>query len=261
MTSTGTAAPAAATVAGTAGAETAVPDAVDAEAALTSLAATPDEATGTPATVWATARAEAAAAADPVAEAAVAAVATTTEVLSRPDLTADMLAPWELHRLARIRIPARRDDVLASRLLLRLCVARCTGRPPGATVLAQHCADCDRYGHGRPYLPGLPAVRVSLSHADGVVAAAAGPGPLGIDIEPRTRRPGPLPVLRRLLPDADRHDGEDLLRAWVRREALVKAGRADGDRAGLHLREWTDPARAAVAALASQDPCPVLTTV
>ncbi|MGW4161892.1 4'-phosphopantetheinyl transferase family protein [Streptomyces sp. NPDC004788] len=196
--------------------------------------------------------------ADAAGAAGVAAVATTDEVLARPELTEALLAPWERARLARIRLPGRRADVLAARLLLRLCAARVTGRAPGAVALAQHCAACGRDGHGRPYLPGLPDLGVSLSHADGLAAAAASPGSVGIDTEPRTRRPGPLPVLRRLLPEpavraaAGAPDpGLALLRLWVRHEALFKAGRHEG---GARLLERTDPRRGAVTAVASTAP-------
>ncbi|MGW6536936.1 4-phosphopantetheinyl transferase [Streptomyces sp. NPDC055051] len=183
-------------------------------------------------------------------------LATTREVLDLPGLGPHLLAPWELRRLDAIRVPARRDDVLAARLLLRLCAARLTGLPPDATGLAQRCPECGRPGHGRPYLAGHPGLGVSLSHADGLVAAAAGPGGIGVDVEPAGRRPGPLPVLRRLLPEAELREaaahadpGPALLRAWVRTEARFKAGPPEPE-AVHHLTEWTDHRRAAVAALA-----------
>ncbi|MFJ6610798.1 4'-phosphopantetheinyl transferase family protein [Streptomyces sp. NPDC091289] len=200
--------------------------------------------------------------------ATVALVATTAEVLACPELDEDMLAPWERHRLAGIRVPARRDDVVAARLLLRLCASRATGRPPHEVEPAQRCPGCGESGHGRPYLPDRPGLGVSLSHADGLAAAAVGPGPVGIDVEPLTRRPGPLPVLRRLLP-ADEVDaagagpdpGPALLRLWVRREALFKAGVTAGltaefeaGRDDVRLTEWTDHRRAAVVALAAARP-------
>ncbi|MFD8643448.1 4'-phosphopantetheinyl transferase family protein [Streptomyces zaomyceticus] len=184
----------------------------------------------------------------------VAVVATTREVLARPELREGegLLTPWERRRLAGIRLPGRRDDVVASRLLVRLCVARFTGLPTAEATPAQLCPDCGRHGHGRPYLPGRPGVGVSLSHADGLVAAAVGPGPVGIDVEPSTRRPGPLRILRRVLPEtefaeavAQPDPGPALLRLWVRREARLKAGRDD-----LRLVEWTDRDRAAVATVA-----------
>ena len=187
--------------------------------------------------------------------AAVALVATTAEVLARPELDEDLLAPWERQRLAGIRVPARRDDVVAARLLLRLCASRVTGLLPRDVAPAQRCPGCGRDGHGRPYLPGHLGLGVSYSHADGLAAAVVGPGPVGIDVEPLTRRPGPVSVLRRLLPhdevDAARagpDPGPALLRLWVRREALFKAG-ADG----VRLTEWTDRGRAAVVALAGAD--------
>ncbi|GHA89624.1 4'-phosphopantetheinyl transferase superfamily protein [Streptomyces termitum] len=191
---------------------------------------------------------------------AFAVVATTREVLDRPGLGPHLLAPWELRRLDAVRVPARRDDVLAARLLLRLCAARLTGRPLADAGPAQRCPGCGRDGHGRPYLPGDPGIGLSLSHADGVVAAAAGHGPVGVDVEPAARRPGPPRVLRGLLTEPEIREAEAapdqgaaLLRAWVRAEARFKAGPAAG-----RLREWTDPARSAVAAIASAAPPSVL---
>ncbi|MFF8805356.1 4'-phosphopantetheinyl transferase superfamily protein [Streptomyces omiyaensis] len=184
-------------------------------------------------------------------------MATTREVLGHPGLGPHLLAPWELRRLDAVRVPARRDDVLAARLLLRLCAARLTGLPPQETGLAQRCPRCARDGHGRPYLDGHPGLGVSLSHADGLAAAAAGPGPVGVDVEPAARRPGPPGVLRRLLPEADLREaaahpdpGPALLRAWVRAEARFKAG-PPGAGAVHRVTEWTDDGRSAVVAVAS----------
>ncbi|MET8057904.1 4'-phosphopantetheinyl transferase family protein [Streptomyces microflavus] len=193
----------------------------------------------------------------------VALVATTAEVLSCREVDEAMLAPWERRRLAGIRVPARRDDVVAARLLLRLAVSRASGLPPGEVRPAQRCPGCGQEGHGRPYLRGRPGIGVSYSHADGLAAAVAGPGPVGIDVEPVTRRPGPRSVLRRLLPAAEvdaacaePDPGPALLRLWVRREALFKAGDDD-----VRLTSWTDRRRAAVVALAGMDPAPVFLSV
>ncbi|MCM2415978.1 4'-phosphopantetheinyl transferase superfamily protein [Streptomyces sp. RKAG290] len=198
----------------------------------------------------------------PAPQAAVVAVAATREVLDHPELDESLLRPWELRRLTAIRVPSRRDDVVAARLLVRLCAARFTGRAPCDTVLDQHCPDCGGFGHGRPSLRTHPGVGLSYSHADGRVAAAAGPGPIGVDVEPADRRPGPVPVLARLLPEAEvraaaglADPGPALLRLWVRHEALLKAG--DGT---LPVRDWTDPPCRAVVAVAAAGPLRTLTT-
>ncbi|MFI5860532.1 4'-phosphopantetheinyl transferase family protein [Streptomyces sp. NPDC051546] len=186
-------------------------------------------------------------------------VATTREVLAHPGLHETLLAPWEQQRIARIRIPERRRDVVAARLLLRLCVARHTGLALGASAPAQLCPGCGRAGHGRPYLPCRPGLGLSMSHADGLVAAAVGPGAVGIDVEPSTRRPGPPGVLSRLLPESGLREaaaapdpGPALLRLWVRGEAVLKAGQD-----GLRVLTWSDPERAATAAVAAAAPMTV----
>ncbi|MEU3606033.1 4'-phosphopantetheinyl transferase superfamily protein [Streptomyces sp. NPDC035033] len=220
---------------------------------------------------------------------ALAAVATTAEVLARPGLGEELLAPWERRRLDLIRVPGRRDDVLAARLLLRLCAARWTGRPAYELDPAQFCAACGRYGHGRPYLRGHPGTGVSLSHADGLVAVAVGPGAVGVDVEPAARRPGPPGAPARFLTDAEQRavaaapdPGRALLRTWVRKEALFKAGVAPpprgpgpsapapprgpdgpGDRPdrgeGPHVLDWTDEHREAVVTVVSAVPARPLT--
>ncbi|MFE2855780.1 4'-phosphopantetheinyl transferase family protein, partial [Streptomyces lavendulae] len=170
----------------------------------------------------------------------IAVVATTREVLAHPALHEGLLAPWERGRLARIRLPGRRDDVLAARLLVRLCVARHTGLSLRASAPAQLCPGCGGHGHGRPYLRGRPGVGLSLSHADGVVAAAVGPGAVGIDVEPSARRPGPLRVLRRLLPEADLREAAAAAGpggAGLGRWGGVGGGRYGG-RGGVGRRAW-----------------------
>ncbi|MCX4751288.1 4-phosphopantetheinyl transferase [Kitasatospora sp. NBC_01287] len=166
--------------------------------------------------------------------------ATTAEVLA--ELDPGLLADWERRRLRRIRVPARRADVTAARLLLRRCVAEQLGCLIAEVTIGQVCPECDAPGHGRPYLPGRPDTGISLSHADGMVAVAAGPGPVGIDLEPLDR---PLPrPLHRLFPQAT-GDPARLLRLWVRREAELKSGGT-----GLPVREWTDRRLGAVLAVA-----------
>ncbi|MFJ4715170.1 4'-phosphopantetheinyl transferase family protein [Streptomyces sp. NPDC088785] len=182
-------------------------------------------------------------------------VARTAEVLGAPGADERALAGWERHRLARVRVPARRDDVLAARLLLRWCAARVTGRPAHQVELDQHCPDCDRAGHGRPFLPRRPGLGISLSHADGLVAAAAGPGRVGVDVEPYGRVPPGRALVRRRFPAADgaaprghRSPEPDALTLWVEAEARFKAGDP-----APPAHSWHDPLRAARAAVACAD--------
>ncbi|MET9499375.1 4-phosphopantetheinyl transferase [Streptomyces sp. NPDC006552] len=197
-------------------------------------------------------------------------VARTAEVLAGPGADERTLAGWERRRLDLVRVPARRDDVLAARLLLRWCVTRLTGGPPHRSALRQHCPDCDRDGHGRPFLPAHPGLGVSMSHADGLVAAAVGSGPVGVDVEPEDRVPPRFELLRRRFPAAGRPPGDatppnrrspavdgltgpveaearfvDGLTRWVEEEARFKAGDA-----ALPVHSWNDAPRGARAAVA-----------
>lgn len=183
-------------------------------------------------------------------------VARTREVLALPALTESMLAPWERRRLNRIRLPARRDDVLAARLLLRHRVARLVGGSPAEMEFRQSCGDCAGTDHGRPYLPDHPELGVSLSHADGLVAAVVGPGPVGVDVEPHSRRPPSPTRFAQRFPDASEgllkalacdDPPSAVLRLWVVAEARYKAGTGD-----LCVTAWMDPIRGAVCAVAAR---------
>ncbi|MGW4213734.1 4'-phosphopantetheinyl transferase family protein [Lentzea sp. NPDC004789] len=71
--------------------------------------------------------------------------------------------------------PWRAEEYLAARTLLRTLLAD-TGRP--------HDGPIAHHGSGRPWLPGLPGVGVSLSHSAGWVAAAVSPGrAVGVDVQ------------------------------------------------------------------------------
>lgn len=92
--------------------------------------------------------------------------------------------------------------------------------------ISHACPECGSSTHGRPFLVGHPGLSVSVSRAaDGtrVAVAASDVASVGIDIEAR----------RSVLPaDASgiiQHPREEyssngeLLRAWVRKEAILKA--------------------------------------
>ncbi|MEU9132886.1 4'-phosphopantetheinyl transferase superfamily protein [Kitasatospora sp. NPDC048540] len=163
-------------------------------------------------------------------------VATTAEVLGHPDASRQLLNPIERERADRFRRESTRRDFIAAHILVRLCAARQLGLRPAELALEQVCPGCGLSGHGRPVLTDRPGFWLSLSHTAGVVAAAAGWAPVGVDVEVLDR-PQPDPaLLARVLTDAEQaqvagHPDPSyaFLRQWVRKEAMVKIGRADLD--------------------------------
>ncbi|GHE12506.1 4'-phosphopantetheinyl transferase family protein [Streptomyces alanosinicus] len=156
-------------------------------------------------------------------------VRATEDVL--PLLDAVTLAPYERDRAARLPAGERRADYLAAHVLVRLCAARLLDVDPAALVLGQRCAECGGEDHGRPFLRDRPDVGVSLSHARGAVAGAAGMGPVGVDVEDAADAVfSPRVAARALAPaelaavHADPDPARSFLRLWVRKEALVKVG-------------------------------------
>ncbi|MFF4338393.1 4'-phosphopantetheinyl transferase family protein [Kitasatospora sp. NPDC001540] len=163
-------------------------------------------------------------------------LATTAEVLARPDADERLLTAFERERLRRFRRPADREDYLAAHLLVRYCAAAQLGTEPAALAFGQRCSGCGAAGHGRPHLTDRPGTHLSLSHTSGVIAAAAAPVPVGVDVEhlgPRSTDPASLghvltpaeAALVRGHPDPT----AAFLRLWVRKEAMIKLGRATLD--------------------------------
>ncbi|MFF2955393.1 4'-phosphopantetheinyl transferase family protein [Kitasatospora sp. NPDC057965] len=216
---------------------------------------------------------------------AIATVATSADVLRHPGAGEHLLTGVEKERAARFRHESGRVDFIAAHALVRLCAARLLGVPATALTLAQHCPDCGKGDHGKPYLPDHPGVAVSLSHTKGVVAAAAGHRPIGVDVELTDRGGSLLDVAPRVLTEAELRlvrehpdPARAFLRLWVRKEALIKIGRTtlDGLAAvdlsglpldlpdgrpllstfeGLRLLDWVDEAHgAAVAAVCELPP-------
>lgn len=152
-----------------------------------------------------------------------------------------------------------RRDYLAAHLLVRECAAQIGGGRPADLTLAQRCPTCGSTGHGKPSLPGVPGVHVSLSRSRGRVAATAAHSPVGIDLERSDRRQLPDDALMAtVLAPAETEivraafdPSRAFLRYWVRKEALVKAGLlsldglADLDLSGLplHLHEGSGRTR------------------
>lgn len=121
-------------------------------------------------------------------------------------------------RWARLVRAEDRADFLAARILAACAVQARLGTSD-QVIFAQHCAGCGADDHGRPEVTSHRA-QVSWAHAHGVVAAAAArDGDLGVDVE-------------RLHPDDVVDEGIGLTgRAFVRGEALIKAGLHDLDSA------------------------------
>ncbi|MGW2251955.1 4'-phosphopantetheinyl transferase family protein [Kitasatospora sp. NPDC001660] len=213
------------------------------------------------------------------------AVASAEAVLRRPEVGEHLLTDLERQRAARFRTESGRADFTAGHLLVRLCAAQLLGVPATGLTLAQECPDCGRADHGKPFLPDHPDVHVSLSHTRGVVAAAAGFEPVGVDVELAARGRSLSEVAQRVLAPAElalvraaAEPDRAFLRLWVRKESLIKIGRtsmdtlsavdlsalplavpADGPlrsrHQDLHFLDWTDPEHgAAVAAVSTAEP-------
>ncbi|MFJ9520204.1 4'-phosphopantetheinyl transferase family protein [Kitasatospora sp. NPDC101801] len=204
-------------------------------------------------------------------------VAGSTEVLARPDLGEHLLTDLERARAGRFRLASSRADFVAAHLLVREAAARLLGRPAAGLTLLQRCPDCARDDHGKPYLAEYPEVGVSLSHGRGVVAAAAGPDPVGVDVEQPSRGTA-AEVMERVLSVGElrrvrEHAEPDraFLRLWVRKEAMVKLGRTTldtltgidlsgleldgsplrGRYGDLHLLDWEDEVHGAAVGVVS----------
>jgi 4'-phosphopantetheinyl transferase len=158
-------------------------------------------------------------------------VASTDEVLRHPQAGAHLLNGRERERLARFRKEPVGRDFLAAHVLVRFCAGWLLGVDPAEVPFAQQCPTCHGTDHGRPSLTGRPDVYLSLSHGGGVVAAAVGRVPVGIDVERLDRARGleamerALTAAERALVTADANPGRAFLRQWVRKEALIKIGR------------------------------------
>lgn len=147
-----------------------------------------------------------------------------------------LLSPPERERMARLQRRADRDDFLAAHVLVRICVARLLATRPADVAIVQRCTSCGG-PHGRPEVAGHPGVGASLAHSRGVVAAAAGTVPVGVDVEAFPPAGGlvagdlstalsPAEIAAtESAPDPERA----LLLAWARKEACLKAGLVDLD--------------------------------
>ena len=165
----------------------------------------------------------------------------TSVVLEAIDAGSGALTASEAERMRSFRRPEDRQDFLAGHLLVRACAARLLRVAAADVAVVQRCPTCGG-PHGRPQVVGHPELGASLAHSRGVVAAAAGAGPVGVDVEAAPPAGEPLPngltaaELTAALTAAERQAVEAapdparaLLVAWARKEAFVKAGVVDLD--------------------------------
>ena len=149
---------------------------------------------------------------------------------------AALLTRAEQDRAGRFRFDCDRLDFVAAHVLARVAGGGVLDVDPRSLTLVQRCGECGE-GHGLPFFAEAPALGVSLSHTRGYVAAAVGPGPVGVDVEgtasaalvdeglaSQVLAPGELEVLAAA---PDRHHA--FVRLWVRKEAMVKCGRGSLD--------------------------------
>ena len=91
------------------------------------------------------------------------------------------------------------------------------------TGLSPREVEFSRGAHGKPYITGSD-LYFSLSHTKGAVCAAFSGEEVGVDIERRDRQVSEA-VKTRVLSDRELFvcsDGEDFIKAWVRKEAFLK---------------------------------------
>jgi 4'-phosphopantetheinyl transferase len=158
-------------------------------------------------------------------------IGVTEQVLSAYPET--LLNDMERQRADAFKFDVDRRDFVAAHLLVRACGGEILGCPPDKLNVAQLCPTCAG-PHGPPRLVEAPELAVSLAHTRGYVAACAGPGPVGVDVERLDGRR--FSVLFDVLAEAEARwvrASADARRAflelWVRKEALIKAGYATLD--------------------------------
>lgn len=162
----------------------------------------------------------------------------TDEVPAAPQ----WLTAVEHERAARFVRETDRRSFVAAHVLVRLCAAQVLGADPAALTLVQHC-DVHGPGHGRPSLREAPGLGVSLTHTRDYVCAAAATGRVGVDAEHVPPGPVDEALARQVLAEEERAavgDGQALIRAWVRKEALIKRGELTLDTMNKAAQDWSE---------------------
>jgi 4'-phosphopantetheinyl transferase len=132
-----------------------------------------------------------------------------------------LLAPDELARMRRFAREEDRLRYLTAWSLVRQTLADLTGQRPQDLRFARTCTLCGHASHGKPRLVDS-SWEFSLSHAgDRVLLAVAENRPVGVDVE---RADAAIDNVAHLVlhPDDPPVTGPDLVRIWVRKEAIAK---------------------------------------
>lgn len=164
-------------------------------------------------------------------------IAPVEAVLAMVPDAMDLLTDAERTRAVSLRQASNRQAFLAVHVLVRLCAAHLFGTSV-ATTLVQHCPVCGG-PHGAAHLRELSSAGLSMSRSGGVVAAAAAPLPVGVDVEPLDNAARTANLGQQVASSAERLAMARLLDAthaslllWVRKEALAKVGRTTLDTMG-----------------------------
>jgi 4'-phosphopantetheinyl transferase len=136
-----------------------------------------------------------------------------------PPDPAAWLSESEQARLAQLRHAGRRDQYLAGHWLARVLLARAFGGVAIQWQLRERKSQA-------PEVQGHAHAHVSISHAGEWVAAAVADGPVGIDLEERTRvlDASIEPLLRNADEAPGSLDADARLLRWVAKEAWIKRG-------------------------------------
>lgn len=172
----------------------------------------------------------------------------------------DLLDDGERRRRERFRHDADRARMLVGVALAKTAVAGLLGTAPGDLVFDRGCLRCGQ-PHGKPRLAGPGAdLHFSVSHSgDRVCVAVTRRAPVGVDVESLAPAPEPERLAAAALTPAEfarwlqlpqERRRIELIRAWTRKESLLKAtgdglalpmgriGLADGDGDGPVLDHW-----------------------
>lgn len=143
-----------------------------------------------------------------------------------------LLTRAETQRMASIQSTDDAYRFAIGTILAKQVIGAHLAVEPRDVVVDRHCHGCGRE-HGRPNVP-YRDIWISISHAGRLVGVSISQaGPVGIDVEPVETRDLREIASYILGPEeAGDASSEELLRYWVRKEALVKAT-GDGITIGL----------------------------